>query len=88
MKKKKLSTIPFLRFSLSFFAFHVFYDGTGNKVFVHGAAMTPLTLIDAMTEHGKTAGLKNIEVCHIHTEGPALYTKPDCEGESSFLTVL
>ncbi|CAG0915744.1 unnamed protein product [Notodromas monacha] len=53
---------------------------TGDKVFVHGAAMTPLTLVEAMTEHGKKAGLKKVEVCHIHTEGPALYTRPDCQG--------
>nr|XP_027219060.1 uncharacterized protein LOC113811493 [Penaeus vannamei] len=51
-----------------------------DVVFVHGAAATPLKLVSAMTEHGKAAQLSNVRVCHIHTEGPASYTKPDCEG--------
>ncbi|XP_026475652.1 uncharacterized protein LOC113380735 [Ctenocephalides felis] len=33
-----------------------------------------------MTAHGKKQGLKNVRVCHMHTEGPALYAQPDCEG--------
>lgn len=33
-----------------------------------------------MTEHGKKNKLSNITVCHIHTEGNAEYTSPDCEG--------
>ncbi|KAK4321638.1 hypothetical protein Pmani_007585 [Petrolisthes manimaculis] len=53
---------------------------SGDVVFVHGAAATPLRLVAALTEHGKSNGLKDVTVCHIHTEGPALYTSPDCEG--------
>ncbi|XP_063594638.1 4-hydroxybutyrate coenzyme A transferase-like [Penaeus indicus] len=51
-----------------------------DVVFVHGAAATPLKLVAAMTEHGKASQISNVRVCHIHTEGPADYTKPDCEG--------
>ncbi|XP_037796144.1 4-hydroxybutyrate coenzyme A transferase-like [Penaeus monodon] len=51
-----------------------------DVVFVHGAAATPLKLVSAMTEHGKASQISNVRVCHIHTEGPADYTKPDCEG--------
>lgn len=53
---------------------------SGDVVFVHGAAATPLKLVGAMTEHGKKENLKDVTVCHIHTEGPAAYTTPDCEG--------
>ncbi|KAL7637243.1 UNVERIFIED_CONTAM: hypothetical protein RMT77_011955 [Armadillidium vulgare] len=53
---------------------------SGDVVFVHGAAATPMKLVEAMTNHGKERKLENIQVCHIHTEGPALYAKKDCEG--------
>ncbi|RZC39385.1 uncharacterized protein BDFB_006312, partial [Asbolus verrucosus] len=33
-----------------------------------------------MTEYGKSQKLKDITVCHMHTEGPAAYTDPSCEG--------
>ncbi|UYV79295.1 hypothetical protein LAZ67_17001978 [Cordylochernes scorpioides] len=50
---------------------------TGDTVFLHGAAATPRKLIPAMVEHGKKANLKDVQVCHIHTEGPAEYTLPE-----------
>lgn len=53
---------------------------SGNRVFIHGCAATPTTLIDAMAAHGKKSGLRNVETIHIHTEGPLAHTKPDCEG--------
>lgn len=53
---------------------------SGDTVFIHGAAATPRGLIPAMVEHGKKAGLKNVTVCHIHTEGAAEYNAPDCQG--------
>ncbi|KDR08719.1 4-hydroxybutyrate coenzyme A transferase [Zootermopsis nevadensis] len=33
-----------------------------------------------MTDYGKSSGLKKVMVCHMHTEGVAGYTEPDCEG--------
>uniref|UniRef100_A0A1L8E100 Putative acetyl-coa hydrolase n=1 Tax=Nyssomyia neivai TaxID=330878 RepID=A0A1L8E100_9DIPT len=48
-----------------------------SVVFVQGAAATPLELVGALTEHGVKNNLKNIEVCHMHTEGPALYCNPE-----------
>ncbi|KAK9502096.1 hypothetical protein O3M35_012691 [Rhynocoris fuscipes] len=53
---------------------------SGNTVFLSGAASTPIELANAMTEHGKKCKLKNVTVCHMHTEGPASYGNPDCEG--------
>ncbi|KAJ9601609.1 hypothetical protein L9F63_000217, partial [Diploptera punctata] len=57
------------------------YLFTGNTVFVHGAAATPLDLVKAMTDYGKSSGLKGVTVCHIHTEGGAEYTAPECEAD-------
>lgn len=52
----------------------------GMKVFVHSAAATPLPLVAAMAKWGKKAGLKNVEVIHIHTEGPGEHGRPEYEG--------
>lgn len=53
---------------------------SGDTVFAQGAAATPVDLLKAMTEVGKKKNLKDIQVCHMHTEGPATYTDPSCEG--------
>ena len=53
---------------------------TGNTVFLSGAAATPIHVAKVMTDYGKKAGLKNVTVCHMHTEGHAPYTNPDCVG--------
>ncbi len=44
---------------------------SNHRVFVHGAAATPNTLLKALTEDA--ARLSNVELIHLHTEGPALY---------------
>lgn len=51
-----------------------------SRVYIHGAAATPVKLIEAMTEHGKKAKLRNVEIMHIHTEGPGTYNQPEYEG--------
>lgn len=53
---------------------------SNDTVFLSGAAATPIPLVNAMTEYGKKCGLKNVTVCHMHTEGTAPYTAPECEG--------
>ncbi|XP_052081748.1 4-hydroxybutyrate coenzyme A transferase-like [Mytilus californianus] len=53
---------------------------SGFRVFVHGAAATPVPLIEALCQHGLKAGLRNVELLHIHTEGPGTYNKPEYEG--------
>lgn len=50
---------------------------SGSTVFVQGAAATPLALVAGLTEYGIKNQLKNVDVCHMHTEGPALYAKPE-----------
>lgn len=57
-----------------------FFFVIGNTVFIQGAAATPTLLARAMANHGRSAGLKNVVVCSMHTEGPAEYTAPDLEG--------
>jgi hypothetical protein len=52
-------------------------------VFIQGAAATPVHLVEAMTAMGKDARLKDIKVCHIHTEGSAPYTDKECQGKHS-----
>jgi acyl-CoA hydrolase len=44
---------------------------SGDRVFVHGVSATPVQLIQAMTDRHQE--LKNVEVIHLHTEGPAPY---------------
>ncbi|ESO89952.1 hypothetical protein LOTGIDRAFT_234063 [Lottia gigantea] len=53
---------------------------SGDKIFLHGAAATPVRLVEALAEHSINHNLKDIEIIHIHTEGPASFTKPEFEG--------
>ncbi|QHL89010.1 4-hydroxybutyrate CoA-transferase [Nibribacter ruber] len=55
---------------------------SGDRVFVHGAAMTPLRLVNAVS--ARASELREVEFIHIHTEGPAPYTYP--ENAKSFKT--
>ncbi|NHF57747.1 acetyl-CoA hydrolase/transferase family protein [Flavobacteriaceae bacterium TP-CH-4] len=51
---------------------------SGDRVFLHGAAMTPNELIDALCERHRA--LKDVELISIHTEGEAKYTQePYCK---------
>lgn len=43
---------------------------SGHKIFIHGCAATPTDLVDALAKHGKDSKIKDVEVIHIHTEGP------------------
>jgi acyl-CoA hydrolase len=51
---------------------------SGDRVFVHGAAMTPLRLVNAVST--RSSELREVEFIHIHTEGPAPYTNPENAG--------
>ncbi|XP_068153729.1 4-hydroxybutyrate coenzyme A transferase [Drosophila tropicalis] len=50
---------------------------SGDTVFAQGAAATPVALLNAMTQHGKCNKLEKVTVCHMHTEGPGEYAKPE-----------
>ena len=53
---------------------------SGNRVFIHSVAQTPHVLIDAMV--ARAGDLRDVEVCHIHTEGPLPYL--DAQYRDSF----
>jgi 4-hydroxybutyrate CoA-transferase len=50
---------------------------SGSRIYFHGQAATPLRLIDALLEHAQRKNLKDLEVLHLHTIGPARYADPD-----------
>ncbi|MAO63807.1 MAG: 4-hydroxybutyrate CoA-transferase [Balneola sp.] len=58
---------------------------SGDRVFVHGISATPVQLIQAMTD--RHAELKEVEVIHLHTEGPAPYAAPEFK-DSFFVNAL
>ncbi|MDX1907152.1 MAG: acetyl-CoA hydrolase/transferase C-terminal domain-containing protein [Bacteroidia bacterium] len=45
---------------------------SGDRVFVHGAAMTPRLLVEALTDRDD---LREVELVHIHTEGRTRYAE-------------
>jgi 4-hydroxybutyrate CoA-transferase len=51
---------------------------SGHKVFVHGAAATPTTLLDAMVER---TDLEQVSLYHIHLSGPCRFTEPRYAGQ-------
>ncbi|HNP33969.1 MAG TPA: acetyl-CoA hydrolase/transferase C-terminal domain-containing protein [Flavobacterium sp.] len=48
---------------------------SNDRVYVQAAAAVPTILTKALTE--RAAELRNVEVCHLHTEGEAAYANPD-----------
>lgn len=48
---------------------------SGDRVYVQAAAATPTVLTKALTDRAEE--LRNVEICHLHTEGEALYANPD-----------
>lgn len=58
---------------------------SGNRVFLHGSAATPITLIEAM--QNRHAELKNVELVSITSLGEADFNKPECR-ESFFFNSL
>ena len=51
---------------------------SGDRVFVHGVAATPHVLLDALV--ARASELQDVEVTHLHTEGPAPYAAPEMAG--------
>lgn len=48
---------------------------SGDRVYVQAAAATPTILTHALTQ--RASELRNVEICHLHTEGAAPYANPD-----------
>ncbi len=50
---------------------------SGMRVFVHGGSATPTPLIQALAAR---TDLEDIEIWHMHTEGPYPFLSPECAG--------
>ena len=48
---------------------------SNDRIYLHAAAAAPTVLTNALTE--RAGELKNVEICHLHTDGPAAYANPD-----------
>lgn len=48
---------------------------SGDRVYLHAGAAAPSILANALTE--RASELRNVEICHLHTEGEAAYANPD-----------
>ncbi len=48
---------------------------SNQRVYVQAAAATPTILTKALSE--RASELRNVEICHLHTEGEAAYANPD-----------
>jgi len=48
---------------------------SNDKVYVQAAAAAPTLLVKALADRHEE--LRNVEVCHLHTEGPAPYANPE-----------
>jgi acyl-CoA hydrolase len=51
---------------------------SGQRVFVHAGAATPLVLMRALAQ--RAAELRDVELVHLHTEGEALCAAPELAG--------
>ena len=51
---------------------------SGQRVFVHSVAAAPQRLLAALT--ARAGELRDVELCHLHTEGPAPYAAPGMGG--------
>ena len=51
---------------------------SGNRIFIHGIAGAPQALIRALLS--RSDDLENVEIVHMHTEGPAAYSEARYEG--------
>lgn len=51
---------------------------SGDRVYVHGAAMVPTSLVDALV--ARATELTDVEIMHLHTEAPAPYVDPHLAG--------
>lgn len=47
----------------------------GNRVYLHGGAASPLTLLDALV--ARASELQDVEIVHLHTDAPAPYVAPE-----------
>ncbi len=52
--------------------------GSGQRVYLQGGCAVPHATLAALVERGKS--LRDVEIVHLHTEGPAVYVRPEMAG--------
>jgi acyl-CoA hydrolase len=50
---------------------------SGHRVFIHGGAATPISLVEALVDQADR--LRDVELTHLHTSGDAAYARPQYE---------
>jgi acyl-CoA hydrolase len=50
---------------------------SGMRVFIHGAAATPISLIDALADR---TDVEDVQLCHFHLEGRVRFAEPEQAG--------
>ena len=53
---------------------------SNDRIHMHGVAVTPHPLINALCERGRNKEFRNVRIQHVHTEGPAPYAETEFEG--------
>lgn len=53
---------------------------SGDRVYLHEAAMAPHELIDALVRRARAGEISGVETISLHTEGPAPHVASDLEG--------
>jgi acyl-CoA hydrolase len=49
---------------------------SGHRVYLHEASMVPIDLVSALVQRREE--LSDVEIVHLHTDGPAPYTNAEC----------
>ncbi len=53
---------------------------SGDRVYIHEVAMTPVELLEALARRALSAPLYNVETISLHLEGPAPHVAPELAG--------
>ncbi|MEZ4572759.1 MAG: hypothetical protein R2849_21070 [Thermomicrobiales bacterium] len=53
---------------------------SGDRVYIHEAAMAPVSLIEALAR--RLSELHDVEIVHLHTDAPAPYVAPEMVGHA------
>lgn len=61
---------------------------SGANIYVQGIAATPTVLLQALCDHANAADLKNINLYHMHLEGPAPWVDDKYGGSLYFYNVI
>ncbi len=58
---------------------------SGQRVYLHGGAAVPSLLVEALV--ARASSLRDVEIVHLHTEGPAPHVAPEMQGHFRHLAL-